>query len=315
MKMNVFYCMMFACLLIFNMQLYSQGFQVSGTVYDENGEPLPGVSVQVKGVTLGTISDAKGNYTITAPNDNAVLLFTFGGYHQQEIPVGYRPITMAPLTVANIPQEANRRRQTDETSEKRQETIPAGALFNKGKKVYQSEMAMNEGYAKYLLKMNLKTYNELTLLSRKDVRYVMANTNALQMYNKSVKRNRNGNIWIIAGGGFIAAGTAIAVIKPFDWHKYYTRDNSEYYYHYRTGLPYYGNGNTYYRYNDKGHEILGLCIATAGGAMIITGAILKLTSIAPVNKSVYMFNNETGKTGMNMDFDFTGNGMRLVLNF
>jgi len=60
---------------------------VSGKVADEKGEPLPGVSVVIKGTTVGTVTDADGNYTIQAPPD-ATLLFSFVGMENKEIAVG-----------------------------------------------------------------------------------------------------------------------------------------------------------------------------------------------------------------------------------
>jgi TonB-linked SusC/RagA family outer membrane protein len=60
---------------------------VKGTVHDANGQPLPGVSIRVKGTSAGTQSDMNGNYSINVP-DNATLVFSFLGYDTQEIAVG-----------------------------------------------------------------------------------------------------------------------------------------------------------------------------------------------------------------------------------
>jgi TonB-linked SusC/RagA family outer membrane protein len=57
----------------------------------EDGSPLPGVNVVIKGSTAGTVSDANGSYTITAPAD-AILQFSFIGLTTQEIPVGSKGI-------------------------------------------------------------------------------------------------------------------------------------------------------------------------------------------------------------------------------
>lgn len=64
--------------------------QVSGRVSDEKGDPVPGVSVMVKGSTKGTITDAEGNYTLDVADPHAVLVFSFVGYVPQEIPVENR---------------------------------------------------------------------------------------------------------------------------------------------------------------------------------------------------------------------------------
>ncbi len=55
----------------------------------DDGTPLPGVSVQVKGTTRGTTTDASGNYKINAPA-NARLVFSFIGYVAQEVTSGNR---------------------------------------------------------------------------------------------------------------------------------------------------------------------------------------------------------------------------------
>ncbi|WP_187293437.1 TonB-dependent receptor [Dyadobacter fermentans] len=64
--------------------------QVSGKVTDAKGGALPGVSIILKGSQQGTISDADGAYSISVPDENAVLVFSFVGYISQEIAVANR---------------------------------------------------------------------------------------------------------------------------------------------------------------------------------------------------------------------------------
>ncbi len=61
---------------------------VSGKVTDNTGLGLPGVSVVVKGTTIGTISDSNGNYILSSIPENAALQFSFVGMKMQEILVG-----------------------------------------------------------------------------------------------------------------------------------------------------------------------------------------------------------------------------------
>lgn len=65
---------------------------VSGRVTSGvDGQPLPGVSVLVKGTTTGTTTDADGEYTLSVPSlQNSVLTMSFIGYKVQEIPVNNR---------------------------------------------------------------------------------------------------------------------------------------------------------------------------------------------------------------------------------
>ena len=68
-----------------------QNITVKGTVKDQIGEPLSGVSVVVKGTTTGTITDLDGAYTINVPNSGSTLVFSFIGFHKQEIVVNGKP--------------------------------------------------------------------------------------------------------------------------------------------------------------------------------------------------------------------------------
>lgn len=61
--------------------------QVRGKVTDNLGEPIPGASVIVKGTTLGTITDANGNYSLSDVPANATLIFSFVGMRTRELSV------------------------------------------------------------------------------------------------------------------------------------------------------------------------------------------------------------------------------------
>src|SRR6187455_2242303 len=69
---------------------FSQTLSVTGVVRDETNAPIPGVNIVVKGTTAGSITDGDGKYSVTVPNGNAVLVFTFIGYADQEVSVADR---------------------------------------------------------------------------------------------------------------------------------------------------------------------------------------------------------------------------------
>ena len=57
-----------------------------GSVTDEKKHPLPGVTVIVKGLTLGTSTDVKGRFSLTLSKmQNVSLLFSFIGMETQEV--------------------------------------------------------------------------------------------------------------------------------------------------------------------------------------------------------------------------------------
>ena len=75
--------MSLCCLLAF-----AQGKNVTGTVTDPNGEPLIGVSVQVKGAKQGAITDFDGNFKLANVPEGSTLVFSYIGYVTEEARVG-----------------------------------------------------------------------------------------------------------------------------------------------------------------------------------------------------------------------------------
>ena len=76
---------------------FGQGFTVTGTVYDDSGDVLPGASVVVMGTTFGTITDINGQYTLNPVTAESILQFSFVGFISQEIAVGSNRIIDATL--------------------------------------------------------------------------------------------------------------------------------------------------------------------------------------------------------------------------
>jgi TonB-linked SusC/RagA family outer membrane protein len=65
-------------------------FAVKGKVVSPAGDPLPGVTVLVKGTAVGTATNASGLYTIDAPEANSTLVFSFIGFQSQEVAINGR---------------------------------------------------------------------------------------------------------------------------------------------------------------------------------------------------------------------------------
>jgi TonB-dependent SusC/RagA subfamily outer membrane receptor len=72
--------------------------RVSGRVVDAENQPIPGVNILVKGTTIGTTSDADGNYALDVPDDSDILVFSFIGFVAQEVSISNR--TTVDVTLA-----------------------------------------------------------------------------------------------------------------------------------------------------------------------------------------------------------------------
>ena len=80
-------------MLIFSFEALAQEQIVTGKVLDTQlKEGMPGVNVQVKGSTVGTITDFDGNYSIKVNSPKSVLVFTFIGFSTQEVTVGNKTV-------------------------------------------------------------------------------------------------------------------------------------------------------------------------------------------------------------------------------
>ena len=81
------------CLIImctFSLSMYAQNATVSGIVEDTAGIPLIGVTVQVEGESIGTVTDLDGNFTLLNVPTNATLLVTYVGMQSQTIQLNGR---------------------------------------------------------------------------------------------------------------------------------------------------------------------------------------------------------------------------------
>ncbi|MDR2496737.1 MAG: TonB-dependent receptor [Tannerellaceae bacterium] len=77
-------CLLVACCA----GMTAQSVVVTGKVQDAQGEPLPGVSVQIVGSSTGTATDANGSYSLNIPNSEAVLQFSYIGFISRSIKAG-----------------------------------------------------------------------------------------------------------------------------------------------------------------------------------------------------------------------------------
>ncbi|THH41449.1 SusC/RagA family TonB-linked outer membrane protein [Neolewinella litorea] len=93
-------------LLVFGLTLFAIGITmaqntVSGTVTDEDGESLIGVSILAAGTSTGTVTDLDGNYNLTVPENGEALIFSYTGFTTQRVEINNRStidITMEPAS-------------------------------------------------------------------------------------------------------------------------------------------------------------------------------------------------------------------------
>lgn len=80
----------------------TENHSVSGKVTDSSKAPIPGVSVYLKGTTIGTITDADGVYSLKNAPANGTLTFSFVGMKNQELPISDRSVINVALEEESV---------------------------------------------------------------------------------------------------------------------------------------------------------------------------------------------------------------------
>src|SRR5664279_4642541 len=86
-------------LLLANLSLMAQT-NITGVIKDQDGQTMAGVTVLVKGTSVGTLSDSNGKYVLVAPKGSATLLFSFVGYIAQEVEINGKSVVDVSLESA-----------------------------------------------------------------------------------------------------------------------------------------------------------------------------------------------------------------------
>lgn len=95
---KLYVCLSFAAFMMASSIVMAQQRTVTGTVSDEQGDPMPGVNILVKGTSIGTATDVNGSFSIDTPGDDAVLVVSFVGYATTEVPLNSRSVVTVQMT-------------------------------------------------------------------------------------------------------------------------------------------------------------------------------------------------------------------------
>ncbi len=115
---------------------------IKGYVYDENKNPFPGVTVKLKGVSLGTVSNSKGWFSIELPVEKGILEFSFIGYKLKQLPFSH---------------ETGQVKVFMETDMQQVDEVVVTGIFNKAKESFT-------GAATLITKEQLMEFKSPTLL-------------------------------------------------------------------------------------------------------------------------------------------------------
>lgn len=98
---NLFKFIPIGIFLFLSVPIFAQ-LRVNGTVKDNYGETLPGVTIVVKGTSQGTVSDIDGSYSLSVPGTQSVLVFSFVGMETIEVNIDGRSVIDVTLASSSI---------------------------------------------------------------------------------------------------------------------------------------------------------------------------------------------------------------------
>ncbi|MBS1917826.1 MAG: SusC/RagA family TonB-linked outer membrane protein [Bacteroidetes bacterium] len=87
-------------IVVLSSALAVQDIRITGKITGENGEPLSGVSISVKGTSTGTSTDNNGSFTLTVP-EKGTLVISYIGYQTQEVKINSQSVINVKLIASN----------------------------------------------------------------------------------------------------------------------------------------------------------------------------------------------------------------------
>ncbi|MCB0653572.1 MAG: von Willebrand factor type A domain-containing protein [Saprospiraceae bacterium] len=107
---------------------------ITGTVRDNNGNPLMGASVLEKGTQRGAMTDIDGKYSLNVTNDKAIIVFSYIGFTPREIQLGKSQILDVIMTVSTTLEECIVVGYTKETASKEYPVTTTAEKFQKNRR-------------------------------------------------------------------------------------------------------------------------------------------------------------------------------------
>jgi Ca-activated chloride channel homolog len=189
---------------------FTESKTITGNVTDNNGQPLQGVSVRIKGNLSGAgsvLTDLNGNYKITADQNSKILIFTFAGYKSIEEKIAGR-------TIINV--------RMEETAEPLQEMVVAdNAKRDKAEKSFaampSSAMgsSVQRSFQRYNNNFNTEGYASVTENGFKNARNSPLSTFSIDVDNASYS-----NVRRFINMGELPPADAVRIEEMVNYFKY-----------------------------------------------------------------------------------------------
>ena len=185
---------------------FTESKSITGKVLDEQGMPLAGVSVSVKGAATGTITDLKGNYNINVEEQDKVLVFSLSGYNTVEVKINERNIINVTMKQEIITMNDKVVAEYGERKEMASKSFPAVAGV-----AYDA----TSNFQRYNRNFNTEGYAPVNENGFKDV-----TNNPLSTFSIDVDNASYSNIRRFINSGQLPPADAVRIEEMINYFKY-----------------------------------------------------------------------------------------------
>ncbi|MCX6319886.1 MAG: von Willebrand factor type A domain-containing protein [Bacteroidetes bacterium] len=192
---------------------------VSGTVTDEKGSPIAGVSIRIKGTNTGTSADHNGQFKLTSPSDKAILIFSGVGYETMEVQIAGR-------STVNVTMKASVNLGTEVVvtamGQSRKKHSLGYATVNRGVYNQPAPVATNGDISTYYHDMerlkeepNREGYDKIT-----ENRFLKVTDNPLSTFSIDVDAASYSNVRRLLNQGQLPPAGAVRIEEMVNYFKY-----------------------------------------------------------------------------------------------
>ena len=185
---------------------------ITGIITDDNGSPIPSVTIMMKGTTQGAVSDAKGTYRITVPNLSGTLIFSSVGLVTQQININSRSVINITMKAASV--------TTQEILIKKPDGRKVRETYNRGIASGESQSAPSTGFYGYAMDKDEEEFSREGYDNINENKFLKVSDNPLSTFSIDVDAASYSNVRRFLNQGQLPPAGAVRVEEMVNYFHY-----------------------------------------------------------------------------------------------
>ena len=185
---------------------------ITGIITDDNGSPIPSVTIMMKGTTQGAVSDAKGTYRITVPNLSGTLIFSSVGLVTQQININSRSVINITMKAASV--------TTQEILIKKPDGRKVRETYNRGIASGESQSAPSTGFYGYAMDKDEEEFSREGYDNINENKFLKVSDNPLSTFSIDVDAASYSNVRRFLNQGQLPPAGAVRIEEMVNYFHY-----------------------------------------------------------------------------------------------